>query len=296
MANHPQQQLLSMIAELDQALEKHEHWYNEIVRTFIAHLPPPAPDLLPDAHRHCAFGQWYGSPQSQLLQTHPAFAALGKAHETMHGIATALLRRLADGRAISADEIDSFTSARDRMKLQIQSWRQELADVVQNCDPLTGARNRLTMLADLREQHALVKRGAQPCAIALFDIDKFKDVNDRLGHLAGDSVLASIVHTVESIIRPYDRIYRYGGEEFLLCMPNTTTEAAGLLAERIRTAIAKDAIEAHSGATVRVTVSIGVAPLHDVRPVEEAIDQADRLLYRAKELGRNRVEVAGSPG
>lgn len=293
MVRHSNEQLLHLIAQLDHALEKHEQWHNRIVRTMIARLHPDAADISPDAHRHCLFGEWYEGLQTRMMREHPSFIALGEAHQQMHRTATRLLQRLLEARPISPEEIDEFTSARDRMKLQLQSWRQELVDVLQNSDPLTGARNRLTMLADLRHQHALVQRGAQQCAIALLDVDNFKDVNDRFGHLAGDTVLAYTVQTIESMIRPYDRIYRYGGEEFLLCLPNVSVEEAVHLAKRLRKAIAANDIETDDGRAFRITASFGVAALESSGTVEQAIDKVDKALYLAKSRGRNRVEVAG---
>lgn len=287
--SHPD--LLNMVAQLDRALDMHEHWYNGIVRTFIARLPPAAADLLPDAHRRCALGQWYNSDEPRMLKDHPAFAALGDAHEQMHHMATLLLQRVNQNAAVSADEIDEFSTVRDRMKLQIQSWRQDLSDIAQNSDALTGARNRVTMLSDLREQHSLVQRGVQRCAIALFDLDHFKDVNDRHGHLAGDNVLACTIHHLDSLIRPYDRIYRYGGEEFLLCMPNTSLDDAAHLAERLRAAVESNRIAATTDVVLQITASFGVSALDAAKSVEESIDEVDKALYLAKSRGRNRVET-----
>lgn len=285
------QQLLNTIAQLDQALDNHEQWHKGVVRTLIARIPPEPVDLAPDAHRQCRLGKWYESDESEPLHDHPAFVALGKSHEQMHRLATQLLHRSCDHGAIAPSDIDEFSNTRDRLKLQLQSLRQELAESVENRDPLTGARNRVSMLSDLREQLSLVQRGVQPCAIAMFDLDHFKSVNDRHGHLTGDAVLASTVQCIEALVRPYDRIYRYGGEEFLLCMPNTTTEDAARLVERLRLSVAANAVESGDGAVVRVTSSFGVAALDGGRSVEESIDKADKAMYRAKANGRNRVEV-----
>lgn len=291
MSRYSNEQLLNAIAQIDHALEKHEQWHNNIVRTFIARMDPDPGDLSPDAHRHCPFGEWYEAAQLRMMGDHPSFVALGEAHEQMHRKAAKLLRRMVENNPILPEEIDEFTNARDRMKLQLQSLRQELVDVVQNSDPLTGARNRVTMLSYLRLQHSLVQRGAQQCAIGLVDVDYFKEVNDRYGHQTGDAVLAYTVQTIASMIRPYDRIYRYGGEEFLLCMPNVSLEDAVHLSKRLRKAIASNEIETEDGRAFSVTASFGVAPLSASCTVEESIDKVDKALYLAKSRGRNRVEV-----
>lgn len=293
MIYHSPQQLQTIIAQLDQAIYNHEQWHKGLLRTLIARLPPESSDLQLDAHHRCRFGQWYYSDETKPLRDHQAFVSLGKAHEQMHHSATHLLQRLADDLVVTPAEIDSFHNTLDRMKLEMLSLRRELADAVQNRDPLTGARNRVDMLSDLREQHALVRRGVQQCAIIVVDLDHFKDVNDRYGHPAGDAVLISISRCLEALVRPYDRIYRYGGEEFLLYMPHTTVDAAVGVAERLRAAVAsKEVRVADGGPTLQVTASFGVAPLDADRSVEESIDQADRALYQAKSRGRNRVEIA----
>lgn len=290
MTDHSHQQLLNTIARLDQAMDNHELWHKNIVRTLISRLQPEAADMLSDAHRHCRLGQWYDSADTASLRDHPAFAALGKAHEQMHVLATSLLKQSRDNLPIHPADFDEFGTVRDRLKLQLQSLRSELAELVHNRDTLTGARNRVNMLSDLREQHSLVQRGIQACAIAIIDLDHFKNVNDQYGHLAGDAVLAATVACLESLVRPYDRIYRYGGEEFLLCMPNTTVDVAMHLAERLRAAVAGNTIQTNHH-VLRVTASFGVADLDAARSIEESIDKADKAMYEAKRRGRNRVEA-----
>jgi diguanylate cyclase (GGDEF)-like protein len=145
------------------------------------------------------------------------------------------------------------------------------------------------MLSDLREQHALVRRGVQQCSIAILDLDHFKNVNDQHGHPAGDATLASISHCLQTGVRPYDRIYRYGGEEFLVTMPSTTIDSALAVAERLRAAVEASEIRSTGGLVLRITASFGVAALEATRPIEESIDRADKALYRAKASGRNCV-------
>lgn len=158
-------------------------------------------------------------------------------------------------------------------------------------DELTGARNRRGIL-DLVEQAACRHQdGRAPHAVALLDLDHFKTVNDRHGHLAGDEVLRSFVRLVAARLRPSDRLGRYGGEEFLLFLPGVAREDDALrLVERIREGVA-----GHDWETVvpglAVTVSVGVAVARPGEAVSELIGRADAALYRAKHGGRNRSEV-----
>lgn len=284
------QQLQRAIAQLDQAIDNHEHWYRALLRTLIARAPADPSDLLPDAHHHCRFGQWLASRETEPLHDHPAYAVLVEAHAQMHHDASLLLHRVLNQLPVAETEFDQFSASLDLMRLELHSLRSELADAIEHRDPLTGVRNRTNMLADLREQQALVTRGVLPCSMAIIDLDHFKRINDRHGHPAGDAVLASVARTLDANVRPYDRIYRYGGEEFLVCMPSTTLDQAVELAERLRGAIGShDPGVAPSGQRLRVTASFGVTSMAPDRPVEESIDRADKALYQAKSGGRNRV-------
>lgn len=291
MSALPPMQLQAMLGQLDQALYNHEQWTKSLLRGLVARLPADAADLCPDAHRRCRFGQWADSSEADPLRQHPTFVALGQAHEQMHRLAAGMLQRGDDGLPVSATEFDQFGNTLDRVRLEIQSLRRELSETLQNRDVLTGARNRVSLLSDLREQQALVRRQVQSCALVMFDLDHFKQVNDNYGHLAGDAVLAATVQCVQAGLRPYDRVYRYGGEEFLILLPGSNLPAATALAERLRAAIAEQ-VESAATATrpPYVTASFGVCLLDASATVEECIDRADRAMYAAKAGGRNRVE------
>lgn len=287
-------QLQRAITQLDHAIENHEQWYKALLRALIAHVPPDPSDLLPDAHRRCSFGQWLTSGETKGLRDHPAYAALVEAHQQMHHDATHLLDRVVNRSPVADTEFDQFSASLDLMRMQLHSLRRELSDALEHRDPLTGVRNRTNMLADLREQQALVARGVLPCSIAILDLDHFKEINDRHGHPTGDVVLESVAMCLDANVRPYDRIYRYGGEEFLLCMPSTTLDGAVELVERLREAIAShDPGAAPDGQPLRITASFGVTAMARDRKVEESIDRADRALYQAKASGRNRVVSGG---
>jgi len=129
----------------------------------------------------------------------------------------------------------------------------------------------------------------------MIDLDHFKRVNDDHGHVAGDTVLVSIVQCLKTMLRPYDRIYRYGGEEFLLSMPGTTPEQATQVAERMRATVSTLKVRLNSSdRELHVTASFGIAPLLSNRTVEESIDHADKAMYSAKTAGRDRVVVVDS--
>ena len=162
-----------------------------------------------------------------------------------------------------------------------------------NHDSLTGLLNRAAICDNLQNELERAEREQLPLSVILADIDFFKRINDTYGHLAGDAALRETSRRMKSVLRPYDGIGRYGGEEFLLVLTGCDNEAAGALAERIRACIESNPLALAEG-TIPVTLSLGVASTALTQDMEGLIGAADTALYRAKELGRNRVELASS--
>jgi two-component system, cell cycle response regulator len=164
-------------------------------------------------------------------------------------------------------------------------------------DPLTHLGNRLRLNEDLEVLQARTERYGHSYAVALCDVDRFKLYNDHYGHLAGDAVLQRVAEAIAYQRRSRDTAYRYGGEEFLVILPEQTLEAATAAADRLRTAVEELQIP-HEGNEPPgiVTLSVGVAALSTGHPTnaDELLKQADAALYRAKNAGRNRVASHGS--
>jgi diguanylate cyclase (GGDEF)-like protein len=156
-------------------------------------------------------------------------------------------------------------------------------------DPLTGLLNRRLLDARLDDEIMRARRFGFPLSVSLIDLDWFKAINDRHGHLAGDDVLREVAQLLTLKSRPGDTVVRYGGEEFLLIAPRTDLESGYAVADRIRRDI--EAMRIHSaGVALPVTASLGVACLSpDDVGASALIDRADKALYRAKQEGRNRV-------
>ncbi|HEX7789196.1 MAG TPA: GGDEF domain-containing protein [Afipia sp.] len=161
---------------------------------------------------------------------------------------------------------------------------EELAEL----DELTGSLNRRSIMRALDEEIVRVQRGTNNCAIVLIDLDWFKRINDRFGHPAGDEVLRTFAITIFANIRSIDKFGRYGGEEFLLILPETADGAAERTIDRLRTIVAELDWTAISHGLV-VTMSAGIATLGPDDTVDSILVRADAALYRAKALGRNRV-------
>jgi two-component system, cell cycle response regulator len=187
--------------------------------------------------------------------------------------------------------------ARARTQIKKRRYTDHLRDNVQNSiemaitDALTGLHNRRYMeshLATLAEQASA--RG-KPLALMILDIDFFKAINDTYGHDAGDDVLREFAVRIRKSIRGIDLACRYGGEEFVIVMPETDLHVAGMVAERLRRSIAGEKFAVNKGTKrVDVTISIGLSTLdRKGEAVADVLKRADKALYRAKNDGRNRV-------
>jgi diguanylate cyclase (GGDEF)-like protein len=158
-------------------------------------------------------------------------------------------------------------------------------------DGLTGLMNRAEIVETLRCELERSCRDKRPLTVAMADIDHFKMVNDELGHLAGDEVLAEVGRLLRSELRTYDAVGRYGGEEFLVLMPGADTVTALVRADQIRSAVSSKPIRTSKESRI-ITLSMGVAVIDGTKEVSvhSVLHQADLGLYKAKRNGRNRVE------
>ncbi|WP_303901037.1 diguanylate cyclase [Thiohalomonas denitrificans] len=173
----------------------------------------------------------------------------------------------------------------------LAAWMERLA----NTDGLTGLLNRRHLAARMEQELARARRYSRPLCLMLVDLDHFKRINDRFGHLAGDEVLAGSAQAIQEVSRASDLVGRYGGEEFAVVLPETAIEKAEPMAERLRRRLAAKCYNLYSDAAVAVSVtcSVGVAQLGAEGGAESLIAAADAALYSAKTAGRDRVEVAG---
>lgn len=160
-------------------------------------------------------------------------------------------------------------------------------------DALTGLLNRAAIAQALEQELMRAARQHTPLGVIVADLDHFKQVNDRYGHLAGDRVLMETAQRIRAVVRPYDRVGRYGGEEFLILCPGCTEQDAVQVAERIRKSIEHHPIEISSQETITVTICLGVTAsgADEAQDPTLLVQYADRALYQAKDRGRNRAEV-----
>ena len=182
------------------------------------------------------------------------------------------------------------------MEVEAQTFRRHLEEQRRQAmiDSLTGLPNRAGLQRRMEEEHERWQRYGGRLLLVVLDVDHFKSINDRFGHLAGDKVLRLIAQQLSRRLRKTDFIGRFGGEEFVILMPGVTPEQGATALEELRNGI-EHAPFHFKNEPVPVTISIGFTELRDGDTLESSFERADRAMYQAKEAGRNRIVAADTP-
>jgi len=274
------------LAEYQHALSGHmdwlRGWYSQVLNwDYAPRTPLPV----------CPFDAWFDQAGDAILGGFPGFVALGGLHREIHDHAERITARAASGQTVTTSDYESMMALVLAFGTAAQTLERDVWRTLATVDPLTGLGNRQTMMTQLIGERDRVIRLGQPCCIGLADIDLFKRINDTYGHATGDRVLREVAECLRNAVRPYDILYRYGGEEFLVCLPSANLEVGRLVLERMRLAIAELTIVDGDGAPIPVTVTFGLAPLSGDISVEESFECADIALYKGKLAGRNQVVI-----
>ena len=286
------EQLQKSLRQIDQAIENHNAWHSELMRSIICKLPAKLDALDAESHKKCQFGKWLYSIENEIPISHARFSLIEKSHKLMHQLAAKLFLESQEHDQVSVLNYDNFSKSVEDMRVELNNLKHEFETLLYEHDSLTGANARSSILPALKEQLELMQRGVQSeCCIAMMDLDHFKKINDSFGHSAGDHVLSSIIQYVIEQLRSYDKVFRYGGEEFVILMPQTDLAAGHNLIERLRKGIESLSIKVEGNHLIQVTASFGVVRLDPNLTVEISIEHADRVMYEAKESGRNVVNV-----
>ncbi len=285
------EEIQHLTEELEVIIAAHLAWFKQINRMLVCANHVNKADLAEDAHLRSPFGQWYYGHEPHPLRENLDFQELGATQQAMHDVTRLALLEVLDKRRPEPELYDECIDLALRLNTKLRRVQLEIIGELLTTDSLTGCASRRGMLTRLREEQERALRIQRPCCLCLLDFDRFKLVNDERGHPAGDAVLRQGLRFVTGVLRKYDSIYRYGGEEFLICLPGSPIKDAAQVIERIRSGLERLPIRLPSGETMYVTASFGLAEMHPRRQAEEAIADADMALIRAKENGRNRVEL-----
>lgn len=198
-----------------------------------------------------------------------------------------------DGRMVRMEVAIDITDRKEAEHKLSEAYRE--AEQLARIDVLTRVGNRRAFFESLHQQIARASRQAQPLCVATFDIDWFKRVNDTYGHAVGDDVLQGICQRVQAEIRASDQLFRIGGEEFMIILPDTPINDALALVERVRLGIAEMVFDGDEHQlTFSVTCSFGLAAYAPGVSEDDLLLQADKALYAAKSAGRNQSKVFGT--
>lgn len=285
-------QTFSALDDLNAAMGSHAAWLKALIRGLLCKEAIDPANLAEDAHHLCKFGQWYDKDGKSLFKDEPLFEDLDERHHAMHDAVRIMLQRHGTDGTIDPGEYDRFMDLAISFQMEARQFQYTLLQRVCAVDQLTGTGNRYALFHRLIEEKERAARTEHPCVIALMDMDYFKQLNDNHGHIAGDIALKAVAQFVSRSIRKYDAIYRYGGEEFLICLPNTDLKTAEKRINFLREDIAKLAVEINGGTKIQMTASFGLGYLRPGYPIQDSIQHADEALLRAKSGGRNRVELA----
>jgi diguanylate cyclase (GGDEF)-like protein len=275
---------------LQQAIRAYADWHRRIIRTLVCRLDVDPADLRTDSFCACGFGRWFHDPAQRELKERPQYAAIEAGHRRLHELAADVLSELRERASISAPTFDRFIEHSVHLRVDLDSLRNDMVVALRSRDSVTGTYRRLEVLPALREARQLAIRGVQSSCIAFMDLDQFKGVNDSYGHGLGDEVLRQAARHIIEHLRAYDRVFRYGGDEFLLLLPGTHPEEAWHLVDRLRQQLAEAPLGRDpDGQAIVLTASFGITSLEPDLTVEECVARADEALLLAKAAGRNRV-------
>ena len=196
---------------------------------------------------------------------------------------------LARRRPFSGDDLALLEEALSLLQYPLRNaWMHQEALNDSRRDPLTGLYNRTVLGEELGREVSLAHRHGEPLALAVMDVDHFKDINDRLGHAAGDEVLRQVAGVLRRCARQTDLVFRYAGDEFVIATSHTDGDGVRVLSERVLAAVRRAVLHT-SGEPVEISLSIGTAVLRPGDDVQKLFDRADHALLAAKRRGRNRV-------
>lgn len=274
---------------IDAALDEHGEWLNQWHRAVVCGIGPAREVISDNAHLISRFGFWFDLNKDRGLVNQAAFRALARAQADCYAFGRELAGRAADREVVPVEDYDALIGKSQRFVTLARRIQDAFRKAISELDPLTGLHNRQIMLPELERERQRALRTGSPCTVAIADIDHFKQVNDTHGHAVGDEVLATTAGRFVSGLRPYDVVYRYGGEEFLICLPNTDSGTARQVLERLRRLIESEPMRIAKGDILPVTVSFGLAQIVEDASLKDVMVRADQALYAAKRGGRNQV-------
>lgn len=278
-----------IISQVNQAEKNHIEWLARLHEYIICDGALPENVCEKDAFHHCQFGLWYYSVASDLINNAEWFKELGLIHQKMHESARQLIHAWHENKKIDLLIYRGFIKKQHLLLQYLAEIKETLNTTLMSYDNLTGALRRDPFMLLFEKEINQAKRSGVSFCIVMIDLDYFKKVNDSYGHLVGDKVLQKTALTISQELRTYDSLCRYGGEEFIVLLPDTTIDEAKLVIERIRENVEQQIVQTVDGQKIQMTISAGITAVDSNNTLNSNIDLADKALYCAKSEGRNKV-------
>lgn len=283
----------SEITAINTAIFHHSKWLAEWNRKFVCRHLLSDNFLHSDSYKNCGFGQWYYGEHASRTREIDEFHQLELLHKKLHNSVSLIVDNANKNELIESDDYEELIACEMAFTVKLVALRDRLFTQLYSFDYLTGVYDRQAFDSILEKEFSRIQRSDSYSSIVMVDIDYFKKVNDQYGHLAGDKVLKFFAHYLKENIRPYDSVGRYGGEEFLIFLPDASLTDAHVIMERLRKELSNQPIEItnEGTATLNITASFGISLMSKNHPPSQAIENADIAMYEAKSNGRNKVTL-----
>lgn len=282
------------LRQLNSAIKNHYLWMEKLLCLNLFGGAVDSDIMDKDSHLHCQFSEWLTLRMQGDALDRDVVQVIHRHHHAMHNTARMLTQAIISGTATKA-LVRQHHECQQIFIESIETYKSNLFAYRNQHDALTGLPLRHLLYQEFATFRARCERNNAEFYLLIMDIDRFKSINDTFGHNAGDEALCLVAHRLNTAIRKSERLYRFGGEEFIILLEVTDRHAAECAAERIRCCLSDNSIHV-SGQAVNITVTGGLTRIQDHEDLHGVIGRADQAMYYGKNNGRNCCVMAISDG
>ncbi|MBV1927956.1 MAG: diguanylate cyclase, partial [Gammaproteobacteria bacterium] len=249
-----------LVEQLDVAVEAHMDWTRRVLRCAVLRVSPGDDVLSPLAYDLCRFGCWFRENKAHFEALNEAATErIERTHKAMHGAIRSICIDILANKPGQSDYLDTFEQAQSELIERLADFKTQLLATSGRQDPLTDLPLRYGLEDDFTEALKICDRNKMLLYVVMIDVDHFKAVNDNYGHPIGDVALRDLADTLKTMVRSNERLYRYGGEEFLLLMQADSPESMKTPAQRLLEAVRNMRVPIPDGEPLALTVTLGLA-------------------------------------